>query len=142
VQITAATTRPGDIVRGIGLVVEFSEPQDDNTTHLAGYVIPERAVPDARYAVELNLPNEHRINVRRQFAVGDIVTVPVYVWDDGSEDFMDEQYVRSEVMYVYGDEKLLTIRREGDPTDTSVVSVPFFRARHAGAVEAAAIDLT
>lgn len=130
-QINASATRTGDMLRGIGLFVEFSEPETDFATRITGYVVTDRETDERFSGVTLVLPNEHKVGVRRLFEVGDIVTVPVYMWDEDAEDFMDEQYVRSEVLHVYGDEKTLTVRREGDPTDTNVIGVPFFRARHA-----------
>lgn len=130
-QIAASAVREGDVIRGIGLVVEFNEPQTDFEARLAGHIVVNRETGETYGPVSIIVPNEHKVNVRRLFAVGDVVTVPVYEWDEDAEDFMGEQFVRSEVLHVHGDEKLLTIRREGDPTDNDVTSVPFFRARHA-----------
>lgn len=66
-KIQALNVLPGDIVRGIGLVVEYSEPHSDFQTALVGHVStrnPEDGKFEQTPAV-IQLPNEHLVNVRR-----------------------------------------------------------------------------
>ena len=129
-QITASATRPGDMLRGIGLFVEFSEPETDYSTRITGYVVTDRETDERFGGITLVLPNEHKVGVRRLFEVNDIVTIPVYMLDEDAEDFMDEAYVRMVVAAVDPEAKTLQLSREGDPTE-AWVTAPFFRARHA-----------
>lgn len=71
-KVSATNVLPGDIVRGIGLVVEYSEPETDFATRLEGYVstrIQTEDGPDyVRDAAKVILPNDHQVNVRRASA--------------------------------------------------------------------------
>lgn len=133
-RIATSTVRPTDLVRGIGLVVDFAEPETDFTTRLSGRVIDRESGDE--FTTSIILPNDHQVGVRRLFAVDDVVTIPTYMLDEDAEDFMDEQYVRMVVAVVDSETKTLQLSREGDPTE-AWVTAPFFRARHAAAAPVA-----
>ena len=65
-RINATDVKPGDRVRGIGLVVDYSEPQDDSNTHLEGH-FSVRAEGGGFYQSpgRIIVPNDHRVNVVR-----------------------------------------------------------------------------
>jgi hypothetical protein len=72
-RVAATNVLPGDRVRGIGLVVEYSEPETDFSTALVGKV-SSRPDPAAGYDadgpfqttdVKVVLPNNHLVNVVR-----------------------------------------------------------------------------
>ncbi len=66
-KFTAQNVKPGDIVRGIGLVVEYGEPQSDFFTSLIGYVSTRNAETGQfeQSPSSMVLPHDHLVNVRR-----------------------------------------------------------------------------
>lgn len=65
-RINATNVLPGDRVRGIGLVVEYSEPQDDFNTTLEGhYSVPAEGGGYYQHPARITVPNTHRVNVVR-----------------------------------------------------------------------------
>lgn len=64
-RIAAHTVRPGDRIRGIGLVVEYSEPASDATTRLEGHLSVRTEGGFYEHPARVDLPNEHVVNVVR-----------------------------------------------------------------------------
>lgn len=134
-QVQAQSVKPGDFVRGIGLVVEFSEPQSDFTTSLSGHYVLNRETGEQWSAQPIVLPNEHLVNVRRPFAVGDAVTIPAgYTNLVDVLDFLStfevaalsEGFVDAKVVAVLPEERQVVVERDGVN-----YAVPFRSARHA-----------
>lgn len=129
-NVTAAATRPGDRIRGIGLVVEYSEPEADYTTAIEGYVLTPMPTLEGNSAefektpVKLVLPNTHRVNVVRPFQVGDKVTVA----DPEGMEYEDVSYVEAVVLHVYEDLRTITVGYENDLENPW--GVGFRAARH------------
>jgi len=66
-QIEAYLVKPGDRVRGLGLVIEYVEPEDDFHTRLVGFV-QNRDDELEMFTTSVVVPNTHRVNVRRSDA--------------------------------------------------------------------------
>lgn len=64
-RVRTHNVKPGDRVRGLGLVVEFSEPETDHTWALQGHVSQRREDGGQQFPVKVVLPNEHVVNVVR-----------------------------------------------------------------------------
>lgn len=64
-RIQAQHVKSGDRVRGLGLVVEFSEPETDHTTALEGHVSQRHEDGGQHFPVKVVLPNGHLVNVVR-----------------------------------------------------------------------------
>ena len=69
-KVQAHQIQPGDIVRGIGLKVEFAEPATDFHTALTGTVSVREDGEDetggyVQHPTTITLPNAHLVNVRR-----------------------------------------------------------------------------
>lgn len=142
-RTTASQIRPADLVRGIGLTVEFAEPENDFATRLTGTVstLDPESVEHAKYythETQIVLPNDHRVNVRRAFQPGDRVTVPVGYIDFESAEalqfLLGADYVAMEVDEVRADERQVVVF---DPNSDEPLSertrygVPFRSTRHA-----------
>lgn len=147
-RTTTSAVRPTDLVRGLGLVVEFVEPETEFTTRLTGHVgSDERG--NLFSGVSVVLPNEHLVNVARKLAPGDRVTVADYYLSLPDEDAVEEDlfsthtwhyaaeptYRTVEVDEVRADERQIIVF---DPSDSDEplelrerFAVPFNRARFA-----------
>jgi hypothetical protein len=146
-RTTASQIRPADLVRGIGLTVEFAEPENDFATRLVGTVSTRDSETGGyeQYAAQIVLPNEHRVNVRRAFQPGDRVTVPSYYFTGTGLEDMDAieallepvgpVYLEAEVDEVRADERQVVVfvrpEDEADLLDAPRVAVPFRSTRHA-----------
>jgi len=118
-RTTAQSVRPTDLVRGIGLVVEYAEPETAYATRLSGHV------GDA-FPTSVVVPNDHFVNVRRLFEAGDTVTVPAHLVSDIVD--TDDPYVACKVLAVDAEGRVLEVETYGHALD-----VPFEFARHAAA---------
>lgn len=140
-QITASQTRPGDLVRGIGLVITSTD-YDENTNEakLYGYVVTDRDVPEAQFATGIHLPGPHKLNVRRAYQPGDMVTVPsqyllsleeqeaLDLADDESELPVIEPFRTAVVGSVNTEHRFISVQ----DVNGNTADVPFRRARHTG----------
>lgn len=67
-RVAAKDVKPGDRVRGIGLVVEYSEPQSDFVWSLVGDVSTKEDGDYSEFHTSIVLPNDHLVNVCRSDA--------------------------------------------------------------------------
>ena len=123
-RTTAQSVRPTDVVRGIGLVVEYVEPETDYVTRLVGRV----GRGDEAFETSVLVPNDHIVRVRRLFEAGDAVTVPAHLAANIVD--TDYPYVPCNVLAVDPVARALVAEVE---THGHVLDVPFELARHATA---------
>ena len=130
-HVTAQNLKVGDRIRGLGLTVVFVEPQTDHLTSVEGAV----GHSTDQAPVTLVLPNEHRVNVRRLFAVGDTVTVrdSAFLVDDF--DVVVDPFVQATVTDVDAEQRTVTLRREDGSGKAETTVVPFASVRHARPIE-------
>lgn len=129
-QITASQLRLDDVIRGIGIVVDQRILDSEAKVVILGHTVNRET--GEQFATRVELPESHAVNVRRAFAPGDWVTVPVQVLDPFMHpEFVGEPFVRTSVVEVLAESRQLRV--DSDPSDgeAGTVLVPFEAARHA-----------
>lgn len=139
-QITASQLRGNDLIRGIGLVVDQRILDSGAKVVVLGHTVDRET--GSEFSTRVELPEDHRVNVRREFQVGDIVTVSVYAytddpWNDPAFEGFDgtNQYIERQVSLVDVERRLLhtvPLNVELEDSDDHF-AVDFRQARHAAA---------